>query len=156
MTSLDTQRHETPRRVDHRHYIEAARAALIAGSIAIGDPITVSERHEHRTAQLLLQVDEDEHVHGADIELTLRWDEEHGWSFYAQSQSDSEHSSTRVFHGLGAVLDPDQYVVPWVATLLCAPFLEDSVDDGPYRQWTDTDDDFEAQLGAYVTTPNAA
>ncbi len=156
MTSRETRGHEAAHRVDHRHYIEAARAALVAGSIAIGDPITVSEPHTRRTAQLVLQVDEAEHVHGADIELTLRWDEEHGWSFCAQPQSDPEQNGTRLFHGLGAVLDPDQYVVPWIATLLCAPFLEDSLDDGPYRHWTDTDEDFEAQLGAYVSTPNAA
>jgi hypothetical protein len=156
MTSLDTQRHEAPRRVDHRHYIEAARAALVAGSIAIGDPITVSEPHEHRTARLTLQVDEDEHVHGADVELTLDWDEELGWSFSALPPTDLSHSGARFFHGIGPVLDPDRYIVPWVATLLAAPFLEDSLDDGPYRRWTDTDQDFEAQLEAYVTTPHVA
>lgn len=156
MTNLDTQGHKAVRRVDHRHYIEAARAALVAGTITIGDPITVNEPHEHRTAQLILQVDEDEHVHGVDIELTLDWDEELGWSFSAKPRADLEHPGTRFFHGIGPVLDPDRYVVPWVATLLAAPFLEDSLNDGPYRQWTDNDEDFEAQLEAYARTPHAA
>jgi hypothetical protein len=156
MTSTETaaRGHEDDARADHRPYITAVAAALVAGDIGVAEPVITSDPLGRRTATLTLQVDPEDSVYHEDVQLFLEWDEENGWGFVTRTHGGAEVDEP-IFHGFGAVLDPQTFIVPWVATLVTVPHIEGSRQDGPYRQWRQRDPAFESALEAYATTPPA-
>lgn len=141
-------------KTDHRPYVEAVRAALLADDIRVGAAIFSTGAVRSAVLPLLAPDDDaDEPWHptfsGAE-RVQLRWSEEDGWSLLAlHSLGEDKQLPTVWHHGLGVVHTPEA-VRAWLALLLTAPAFAASRDDAPYRTHQHHDPDLDSALTAYA------
>ena len=140
-------------KTDHRPYIEAVRAALLAEDINISVAMFSTRAVRAATMPLIPPEDEsDETWHhtfvGAE-RFELRWTEEDGWFLLALHASGDRRLPTIWRCGFGGVL-PSAEIRTWLAVLLAMPGISPSQEDGPYRSHQTHDPAFESSLAFYA------
>lgn len=149
MTVAELHAHQA----DHRPYIEAVRAALLAEDLHVGVAHYTSGKVRAAAMTLLPpDTDFDEPWHptfaAAAERVELHWNEEDGWSLLALHTVDGRCLPTIWRHGFG-VVHPPATLCTWLALLLTMPVVCGSREDGPYRTHQTHDPVFEASLAAY-------
>jgi hypothetical protein len=137
------------RQVDHSAYIAAVRHHLETQDIATVDVRISVSPEGRREAVMRLVPDDSAPVGQVPLDVSVRWDEEYGWSLLARYDSAPPVPGSPVHKGLAVLPDPDD-VATWVVVLLARPDVTPSREDGPYRDRSSADPAFEAQLAHYI------
>jgi Family of unknown function (DUF6292) len=133
------------RRADHASYIAAVSHSLEAHDIQVADVSVSTSPDGRREAALLLRPDEAAFAERVPGQAQASWDEDNGWSLLVWHES----VASDVRKGLGVVPDPED-VAAWAVVVLAHPELTPSREDGPVRDHSIADPDFEARLAAYA------
>ena len=140
--------HTSRGQADHSSYVAAVRQDIETQGISLTDVRIGVSPEGRREAFMRLEPGDSTSLGQPLLEASIRWDEEHGWSFLARYDTVPLLRGSPLYKGLGVLPDPDDVAV-WVVALLANPAMIPSREDGPYRLCSSADPAFNAQLTRY-------
>lgn len=132
-------------RADHAPYIAAVCLRIETRDIRVTEVRVTTSDDGRREASLILHPNHAAFAEQLPEQASASWDEENGWSMLARR----EPITSRVYKGLGVVPAPGD-VATWAVVLLAHPELTPSYEDHPFRDHSEVDPSFEAQLARYA------